>query len=605
MESGNYWQTLGSRRMRRRGVLGTAAAGAGLAIAGCGDDDEAPKPTQQPPSGGGGSASPAAASPTAVDLSKLSDDEFYKALPADLPKTWKDEDIKPGGRMVRIFNRQGNWDIHANRTGATAEQTTSVYSKLIRFSCRQGMKSNLIPELEADLATKWERPDDATMVFTLAPNIRFQNLDPLNGRALTVADIQFSFERGKTFAASAWKGEFAIVERIEDAGNNQVRLKFAKPEPIAEQYLTAFSMGIVPPEIGSNPDTAKTKMVGTGPMQVKSFTPNVELVFDKHPSFFKKDAQGRQKPYVDGVTYPFVADLANARAQFETGRADSAYSEVELVDFENIRDLQRRVPRTQFQFFPSAAAAWSLAGHVNKAPWSDPRVRRAFSLMMPRDAIAKAFWKGWGLYAPFSTWPTLFDAAPTLDQLGPNFKYNLAEAKALLEAAGVGTGLTLDVEVYPLTYHPKVAVLLQEDAAKIGVKLNLVQATDTIAHFARIAQKQWKDLTFYGRGLDFVDPAATTRSYVTGHSANALDVSDPEWDGLYARLQTASGDARKQVAKQMWDRQVNQMYDVPFPGPYTIRAFGPRMRNFVSTTWASDTGRGVGQWDSVWLGPPA
>ena len=50
---------------------------------------------------------------------------------------------------------------------------------------------NLIPRL----ATEWKATSDTTWEFKLRPGVKFHNIAPVNGRALDMQDIIFSYER--------------------------------------------------------------------------------------------------------------------------------------------------------------------------------------------------------------------------------------------------------------------------------------------------------------------------------------------------------------------------------------------------------------------------
>jgi peptide/nickel transport system substrate-binding protein len=48
--------------------------------------------------------------------------------------------------------------------------------------------------MEPEVADKWEQPDPQTYTFHMRPGVKFANLPPVNGRALTSSDLKFSYE---------------------------------------------------------------------------------------------------------------------------------------------------------------------------------------------------------------------------------------------------------------------------------------------------------------------------------------------------------------------------------------------------------------------------
>src|SRR4051794_38596179 len=98
---GTYWDSRG-RRFGRRAFVGGATAGtAAFALVGCGDDDNEPHPTAS--TGGGTTAAGGSATAAATkEISKMTEEEFFASLPESPPKNWTDQDIKMGGRPVRM-----------------------------------------------------------------------------------------------------------------------------------------------------------------------------------------------------------------------------------------------------------------------------------------------------------------------------------------------------------------------------------------------------------------------------------------------------------------------------------------------------------------------
>src|SRR5205814_7933752 len=76
----------------------------------------------------------------------------------------------------------------------TTNSTGIVYSRLLKRTLGDQIDSGqIIPA--GDLAASWQQPDDLTYIFKLRPNIRWQNLPPVNGRALTADDVVYSHQR--------------------------------------------------------------------------------------------------------------------------------------------------------------------------------------------------------------------------------------------------------------------------------------------------------------------------------------------------------------------------------------------------------------------------
>lgn len=601
-----YW----ARRYSRRRFGASAATGgaglAALALAGCGDDDDkkpATTGTAAVSATAGASPTATAATATAIDPAKMTDAEFFKALSENPPRDWKDEEIKAGGTLVRLLNRTPTTlDFHTSVTGANQEIALPQYNGLVRLSTRQGMKTVYEADVEPDLASAWEIPDAKTLIFTLNPGVKFQNIAPLNGRPLTVDDIRFALMRAKTDAKSQHQYSFKALDKVEDVGG-KVRITLSEPDSSMINVLAAWIARIMPPEIGSNPDVARQKAVGTGGFILEKSTPNVEYVFKKNPDYFKKDKQGRTLPYLDGYTVSMITDPATLNAVFSAGKADFHYTTASPLGTGNFSDLRAfavKNPKVVIQKRVSINGTYAYVPHYDKAPFKDVRVRRAFSLAMDRKAILDGLFLGQGITSPYFPWPSLLDKKPTPADLGQwAANRDVKQAKQLLEAAGFANGL--DVDLAWSYSQDDVVALAKQFGAEAGIRINLVKTVDQTAHVTAYTKKDWKDLIQVGRGANYPDPNEYLQYYLPGNAKNYGDVNDPDLSALNDRQRQLAGAERKAVLKQVWDRLNDQLYDAFIqPNADQMTFWQPWVKNFVEAAWGSNAGTGAGCHDVIW-----
>ncbi|MCZ7629591.1 MAG: ABC transporter substrate-binding protein [Microthrixaceae bacterium] len=62
-----------------------------------------------------------------------------------------------------------------------------------------------------------------------------------------------------------------------------------------------------------DPETCDQNLIGTGPFKFVEWEVNDHLTLERNPDYWRKDAQGEQLPYLDGITFRPVPD-AQARA---------------------------------------------------------------------------------------------------------------------------------------------------------------------------------------------------------------------------------------------------------------------------------------------------
>ena len=178
------------RRWSRRGFLiswGVAGLGASL-LAACG-------PAAVPPAPGPTSAAvaPTAAPPPPAPT----------AAPAAKPAAAPTAAAQPAGQTARDGGtfRFNIWtedppslDPYLNVSFRVQEFAAFFYSRLLMSKKGPGLAAQAYI-MEGDLAESWKPSEDGkTWTFTLRPDVKWQNLPPMNGRPLTAQDVAWSFD---------------------------------------------------------------------------------------------------------------------------------------------------------------------------------------------------------------------------------------------------------------------------------------------------------------------------------------------------------------------------------------------------------------------------
>ena len=165
-------------------------------------------------------------------------------------------------------------------------------------------------------------------------------------------------------------------------------------------------------------------------------------------------------------------------------------------------------------------------------PFKDKRVRRAVALCLDRPRIVAGLMKGKaqvGNDSPFMA------AYPSTDPSVPQREKNIAEAKQLMEAAGMANGFEVTLTTEKYLEIPDFAVLIQNAVKEIGGKINLnILDQGTYYGDAVPGKSPWLDstmgITDYGhRGVPNVflqAPLASTGTWNSAHFNNT------EYDGL-------------------------------------------------------------------------
>lgn len=423
--------------------------------------------------------------------------------------------------------KTGSMDPHNGSTPLRA----GVVETLVRLD------ENL--EVRPWLATKWEAKDERTWVFTIRENVTFHD-----GTKLDAAAVKASFERAVTVNEKLI-GALKIVSM--EANGQELTMVTSEPHPALPSELVNPMAAVVHAEaekqMGS--EVFNAAPVGTGPFKVKKFTPDIEVVVERFDGYWDGPAK------LDEVTYKFNEDGNVRSLALQSREADIVYGlPAETMDVIE-QDNELRVE--------------SIAGlrvhfllYNQQKPWmQDVRVRKAINLLINRESIANDIMLGNATPAngPFNT-------ALPFGSKEPVGALNVDEARKLLEEAGFTAGadgklakdgkrLTLEL----LTYGgrpelPLMAQLLQSDAAKAGVEIQIKNVEDVDTYLRE--NKDWDMVTYSnltaprGDGGFFLNSA-----FLPGGSLNPANIDIPKLNQFIERLnQTVDSQERVKLTQE-------------------------------------------------------
>ena len=585
-------------RVSRRSLLRGGALGAGgvlaAALIGCGSDDEEENPAPA-------STSESTGTTTATTDEVAAEFERQRALAAEwgaahpfqFPEPAKEP--KAGG----VMRWSTNWDISIfdptrTQAGGTMGPTNVVYNRLLGY--KRGVDADPFKtELEPELAASWEvSPDGLTYTFALAPDIRWHNVAPLDGRAFTAADVKAAYE---VYAADGVATNYFIsVDTMETPDDATLVVKLKSPEPdfiaaLGTRYLTIF-----PPELVAD-GTLESRMVGTGPMILKEARASERIVFEKNPDYFEREV------LLDGMEALIQPDLAARLAGFRADQTDYAYSVVSGK--RDVEALLSTNPQVQVNASSPIAYTSTFALQLRDPKWQDERVRRAVNLALDREQEISIVYGGEGIYLPMVPWFWTFDERPSGEEaLGNWWRYDPEEAQALLKAAGA-ENLQFDYQYFTYSArNTQTAEVYESMLAPLGIKMSS-QALDYTSY-----NSQWVGGTFPDTSFGWVPFgfSPNTPYYEHVHStspSNRWGINDPELDG-WAEQQRVELDptTRREIHRKMWDKYQDQIYYISQPWAPTYDVYQPWLRGFrvggalgVSTAFY-DIGDLVGE---MWL----
>ena len=362
---------------------------------------------------------------------------------------------------------------------------------------------NVVP----DLAEEWAISADAkSYEFKLRQGVLFHH-----GRELNAGDVGFTLERFKDSWVSYVVDD---LDRIEIVDPHFLRLQFKQP---AAHFLGSMAprwTAIVPKDLVEEHgnDHFKLNPVGTGAFRFVEHVPLQHILLERHADYFEQGL-----PKVDRLEWVPVQDESARSMQVIGGSAElDLWAPLKLIEsFESSPGVQvLGGPTSRYEF-----------AELNNArpPFDDVRMRRAVAFATDRQAIVDLALSGHG--EALVGGPIGPAGNPFFNGFTTYAEPDLERARALIEEAGHGSGITVEGLAEGGSRYSDVLEILQQRWAQVGITIN-INAMEVGAARARRREGDY-DVMIQGWGTlvdpnDFVgEQFMTTGGLNFGKSGNA------------------------------------------------------------------------------------
>jgi len=333
--------------------------------------------------------------------------------------------------------------------GAAAAIDEVVYANLFEGLTRIDENGAVNPGLAED----WTISDDGlTYTFRLRANVKFHD-----GTAMDSADVKFSLDRARAAdSTNAQKGLFDSIASVETPDAQTVVVKLSRPEGLFLWNMGWGDAVIVAPE---SAEANKTAPVGTGPFKF------VEWKKADSVKLAAWDGYWGAQPALKTVTFKFVSDPAAQVAGLLAGDIDAipnVGAPESLERFKADPDFVVTVGNTEGETI--------LAMNHRRETLADPRVRRAVSLAIDRQAIIDGAMFGYG--TPIGSHFAPHHAAYV--DLTRMYAHDLAKARELMAEAGYPDGFKAVMKLPPPSYARRGGEIIAAQLAEIGISVEIV-----------------------------------------------------------------------------------------------------------------------------------
>ncbi len=350
-----------------------------------------------------------------------------------------------------------------------------IYNRLAEFKVGT---TEVIP----GLAESWEVSDDGkTVTFKLRSGVKFHSNDQFTpSRDFNAEDVIFSFDRQGneqnpyyTVSGGTWEyfGGMSmpdLIESIEAPDPMTVVFNLTRPEaPIIANMAMDFA-SIVSKEYADammaagTPEMVNQAPIGTGPFKFQAYQKDAVIRYLRNDDYWGEPAK------VESLIFAITPDASVRYQKVQAG-------ECHVMAYPNPADIQAMKDAADIVVMEQEGLnVGYLAYNTTQAPFDNAKVRKALNMAIDKQAIIDVVFQGSGQIAKNPIPPTMWSYNDAI----VDDPYDPDAAKAALEAEGV-TDLKMKIWAMPVQrpYNPnarRMAELMQEDFAKIGVEVEIV-----------------------------------------------------------------------------------------------------------------------------------
>jgi peptide/nickel transport system substrate-binding protein len=444
-------------------------------------------------------------------------------------------------------------------TGAANRPMMSVFNNLVMF--KQDVAQTSLQSIVPDLATAWSWNEDGTeLTFPLRQGVRWHD-----GKSFTARDVictwnlltDNSTDKLRLNPRKSW---YRNLQQVMANGDYEVTFRLKRPQPsflalLASGWSPVYPCHVLTREMRSHP-------IGTGPFKFVAFKPNESIVIARNPLYWKQD-----RPYLDGIEYTIIPDVATRMLAFIAGKFDIASPFGVTIPL--LKDVRSRVPEAVCEVTSTNISRDLI---INRAapPFDNPELRRAMALSLDRQAFIDILSAGQGdiggamLPPPEGIWGMPPEMLRTLPGYDPDVQKNRAEARQIMNGLGYGPDHRLPIKLSTrnMAAVRDPAVLLIDQLKEIYLDGDL-EAIDTAQWYPKLMRKDYTvALGVTASGLDDPDQQFY-ENYVCGAERNDNGYCNPEVDKLVDR-QSMEPDLQKRH-EMVWEIERKLAQDVARP----------------------------------------
>ncbi|WP_223427679.1 ABC transporter substrate-binding protein [Tateyamaria pelophila] len=329
---------------------------------------------------------------------------------------------------------------------------------------------NIVPAL----AEGYEVSDDGkTVTFTLRQGVTWHD-----GAPFTSADVQFTVMDVLKQVHPRGPNSFREVTSIDTPDDHTAVFNLANPAPYMLRALSGYESPIVPKHLLEGQDLRSADLVnnpvGTGAYKFVEWKKGQYIRLDKNENYWKPGL-----PHLDRIVGRFIPDASTRTAAMENGEVlYGAYGAIPNIDAVRLREMDGFSVTTDGYSMINPMAL--IEFNTTIAPFDNPAMRKAISLVVDRDFLIENIWFGYGKPATAAL-SSNFDATGLYAAGMPNYPASgdveaaiavLDDAGIMPDADGVRGSFTLDLIPYGEDWR-RAGEYLKQALMPLGLEVEL------------------------------------------------------------------------------------------------------------------------------------
>ncbi len=420
------------------------------------------------------------------------------------------------------------------------------------------------------IAKSWEISEDGLIyTFHLRNDVRFhqhQLFGEAKGPIVTAHDVEYSLNRiidEKVASTGAWlfNNRLAAENPFKALDDTTFQMTLLQPFRPMLGILSMQYCSIVPKKIVEHfGKEFRKNPVGTGAFKLKSWREGDVLVMEKNDTYFEKDSDGTQLPYIDGIRVTFMDNLRTAFLKFKEGDLDllsgiDATYKDDLLSKEGelLPEWKDKIKLMRSPYLNTEYLGILMKSDKQNKALNEKRVRQAINYGFDRVKMIKFLRNNVGIPATSGFVPKGLPSFNPSKVKG--YEYNPTKARALLKEAGYENGKGLPViKLETTSAYKDLCTFIQSELADIGFKIELeMHPGSFLREKITKGEAQFFRASWIG---DYPDAETYLTVLYGGNPAppNYTQFNNAEYNALYEAALLENDDSKRYEMYQSMDK---------------------------------------------------